>query len=98
MKHEKEWITCDRCGKELKNNIENFRWGSLVQTLTRRLNMDIQTVVTQSYISNVEVEKINKKLSVPEIAIMTYRSTKTKRMDLCADCRKAFEMFMGNEV
>lgn len=105
VKHEKEWITCDRCGKELKDDLKFYQYGSYIQTFAKRtLTIDVETVETSSYLSeimniaDIAVAEENDKQSVLQMAIFTSHSLKRKRIDLCADCRKDFERFMRNEV
>ena len=92
MKHEKEWYTCDRCGKEI-DRLPKF------STRISRLIMPeaelklIYENSERSYIAD-EHKIANNTFSV-EIVSSTYKDSKV--LHLCPKCRKDFEKFMRNE-
>lgn len=94
MKHEKEWYTCDRCGEEIKEDINAWQWvrGSIVKHIPRSEALEIIEQSPLGYVSNIVHE-------LPEICAVTivreYRR-KDKTIHLCGKCRKEFERFMGN--
>ena len=91
MKHEKEWYTCDRCGKEIDRLPQD---GKLFARM--RMNPEEFKVIceeTEGYITDKH-ELIKGVLSV-EIKGRIRRREKT--IHLCSNCRKDFDRFMNNE-
>jgi len=81
MKHQKEWLTCDRCGEEIK-----------VKPISEFEFMPIGDYFTPSPIfkdGNVrgEIKEIHSNILFPF----------GRTYDLCHKCRKDFERFMKNE-
>lgn len=81
MKHQKEWYTCDRCGKEIK------------LTLVRRGTGTIREEKQKCYALEAEENAMNKILEEFEVVLITSKT----ELDLCPKCRKDFERFMRNE-
>lgn len=91
MRHEKEWHTCDRCGKEIDKLPSQ-------KHILRRKNVSITELEMMcdekyGYVANERLISED----VVSITIVEYHDVKTKRFDLCPKCRKDFERFMKNE-
>lgn len=82
MKHQKEWHTCDRCGKEIK------------LTLVRRGAGTIREEKQKCYDYETKENAMNKMLEEFEVVLFTSKT----ELDLCPKCRKDFERFMRNET
>lgn len=96
MKHEEIYHTCDRCGKKidiLPNNAD-FLMRKLRKTVNAK-QYKIISADTQAYVANLERESPDIDAITIEI-LCTYR-IKNNEIELCGDCRKAFERFMRNE-
>lgn len=81
MKHQKEWHTCDRCGKEIK------------LTLIRRGTGTIREEKQKCYDCETKENAMNKMLEEFEVVLFTSKT----ELDLCPKCRKDFKRFMRNE-
>lgn len=98
MKHEKEWYTCDRCGKEIKEDIH--AWRRMAERILKRYKtpeyMQMISSAKYGYISRTEPD-----LTVlPEVVsaeIIRGYDKENKTIHLCGKCRKAFEQFMKME-
>lgn len=89
MKHEKEWYTCDRCGKEIKN---------ICGLVTHKMKIskneyEIIQKEESGYITETEFESPG----VLSVEIVKFYSNKSESIQLCRKCRKAFERFMKGE-
>ncbi len=95
MKHiQKEWYTCDRCGKEIDNIPSNkiMRKFKRIESFSP-VEMMVLTADKTGYISD-------SKLIMPNICsaeIIEYYNKKRKHIHLCGKCRKEFERFMKME-
>ena len=81
MKHEKEWYTCDRCGREIKvNSISEFEFTGFG---------DYSTPCPIFEDGNIrgEIKEIHSSILFPF----------DRTYDLCPKCRKDFEEFMRND-
>lgn len=93
MKHEKEWYTCDRCGKsidEIPSNViekifTRMEFGNFV-------DIKMMTATKSGYVSDVKLIAPN----VYSTEICEYYNGKRKHIHLCRKCRKEFERFMRN--
>lgn len=111
MRHEinthKEWYTCDRCGREIKDYemipFSNHPGG------VRKIFRDIFDKKTMEEMATLNAEiaegpygyisdryLIGKKVLCMEI--MEYYNRKIREIHLCGKCRKEFEMFMKNQT
>lgn len=93
MKHKKEWITCDRCGKEID------RLPKFATRVSRLIIPEAELKLTYekpeiSYIA--DKHKITNNTFSVEIVSTTYKDS--KEFHLCPKCRKEFERFMRNET
>lgn len=97
MKHEKEWHTCDRCGKEIKKPDtwyeELFPY---LRTVNLKRPMSYKEIITE--IKQGGIEPVISSVGTQSIVLEEYYSKKEKRIDLCPKCRKEFERFMRNET
>lgn len=85
MRHEKEWHTCDRCGKEIDKLPSQ-------KHILRRKNVSITELEMMcdekyGYVANERLISED----VVSITIVENHDVKTKRFDLCPKCRKDFE-------
>lgn len=95
MKHdEKEWYTCDRCGKEI-NNIPSNKIGRAFRRIKscEPVEMMMLTADRSGYVSDSKLIMPN----VYSVEIIEYYEKKRKHIHLCGKCRKAFEQFMKME-
>lgn len=96
MKHQKEWHTCDRCGKEIeKPKIWYTKGFPCLRTVNLKRPMSFEEIYTE--IEQGGIEPIVNKDGIQNIMLCEYYYTKTKQIDLCPKCRKDFERFMRNE-
>ena len=89
MKHEKEWHTCDRCGKIIENKF--FRRLSIPYTIK------YVTFEERAYEIEKSISKVMETMKVESGEIIADYGYKDKLYDLCPKCRKDFERFMKNE-
>ena len=98
MKHEKEWHTCDRCGKEI-NIPKEKKWYDCITPHLREMKLK-KPVSFREYQTNI-IQNIvlpEPELSqIDSIRLKEYYVTETESIDLCPNCRKDFERFMRNE-
>lgn len=92
MKHKKEWITCDRCGKEIDRLPKFATWISRLIMPEAELKLICENS-EKGYIADKR-RIANNTFSV-EIVETTYKDS--KELHLCPKCRKDFERFMMNE-
>lgn len=91
MRHEKEWHTCDRCGKEI-NKLPRQKH-ILRRKLLSPSELKMMYDEKYGYIENTELITDD----VVSVTIGEYHDVETKYFDLCPKCRKDFERFMKNE-
>lgn len=91
MKHEKEWHTCDRCGKEI-NELPSQKH-ILRRKFVRPSELKMMCDEKYGYISNAKLITDD----VASVTIVECHDVKRKYFDLCPKCRKDFERFMKNE-
>ena len=91
MKHEKEWYTCDRCGKEI--DMLPSQQHILRRKIVRQIELEMMCDEKYGYVGNKDL--ITK--DVVSVTIVETHDVKTRRFDLCPKCRKDFERFMKNE-
>ena len=91
MKHEKEWYTCDRCGKEI-DQIPSQKH-ILRRKIVSPIELEMMCDEKYGYVCNKDL--ITK--DVVSVTIVETHDVKTIRFDLCPKCRKDFERFMRNE-
>ena len=92
MRHIKDYVTCDRCGKLIERTPKRC-WNSIIRhhLFGERASKIISNSVDRiGYI--VESDLIAP--GVPSIQIAETYDSKTKEYDLCGECRKDFEKFM----
>lgn len=95
MKHEKEWYTCDRCGKEIKEKLGACSWipDCIIKKMSREEMLELIQSNPYGYVGNVVHE-------LPEIEAVTIvrgYKRKNKIIHLCGKCRKEFKQFMKME-
>lgn len=94
MKHEKEWYSCDRCGKNIEEIPSNAGWKHFIRRgICKTTKLETLTANRNGYISDA-------KLISPEVAsieIVESYLTQNQTIHLCGKCRKDFERFMRNE-
>ena len=90
MEHKKEWITCDRCGCEIKEMPKKQTWK--IRRLMSPAEYEIEYPKGVAYISNIEqiTEEVMGVHIVEDVSVMK------KTFDLCPKCRKDFKRFMEN--
>lgn len=93
MKHEKEWYTCDRCGREIGDRFKIPTGAGFIRgfwkTFCKPAELETITAEKSGYITD-------KRLIAPEIVgvdITEYYNEKRRTIHLCGKCRKAFERF-----
>ena len=91
MKHEKEWYTCDRCGKEI--DMLPSQQHILRRKIVSPIELEMMCDEKYGYVGNKDL--ITK--DVVSVTIVETHDVKTRRFDLCPKCRKDFERFMRNE-
>ena len=91
MKHEKEWYTCDRCGKEI-DQIPSQKH-ILRRKIVSPIELEMMCDEKYGYVCNKDF--ITK--DVVSVTIVETHDVKTIRFDLCPKCRKDFEEFMRND-
>ena len=91
MKHQKEWLTCDRCGKEI------YKLPSQKYILRRKIvsPTELKMIHDEKYEYVGDVNWITK--DAVSVTIVETHDVKIRRFDLCPKCRKDFERFMKNE-
>lgn len=89
MIHEEIYHTCDRCGNKLKNDIIKF---------DRKKEIKILSVKTATERVEEVLKRAEMESCIREIKIEMKHFLQTDHIELCCDCRKAFEQFMKNEV
>lgn len=98
MKHEKEWYTCDRCGKEIKEDI--YAWKKVAETVFRRIPyyeyLKIRENMPYRYIHGLG-EKSNAIPPIIAVEITKGYNKNEKTIHLCGKCRKEFERFMSGK-
>lgn len=98
MKHEKEWYTCDRCGEEIKEDIQ--AWEKTANRILKRIPAEeyikLRESIPHAYIGAVDDDcAIIPPIVAVEI-IAEYRK-KERAIHLCGKCRKEFERFMSGK-
>ena len=90
MEHKREWITCDRCGCEIKEMPKKLQ--RIIRRTMSPAEYEIEYPKGLAYISNLEqiTEDIMGVHIVEDVSVMK------KTFDLCPKCRKDFERFMRN--
>ena len=82
MKHQKEWHTCDRCGREIKvKSISEFEFTGFGDYST-------PSPIFEDGDVRGEIKEIHSNRLFPF----------GRTYDLCPKCRKDFERFMRNET
>ena len=91
MKHQKEWHTCDRCGKEID------KLSSQKHILHRKITSptELKMMCDEKYGYVGDTYLITE--DVVSVTIVETHDVKTKHFDLCPKCRKDFEEFMRND-
>ena len=92
MEHKREWITCDRCGCEIKEKPEGLQ--RIIRRQMSPAEYEIEYPKGLAYISNLEqiTEDIMGVHIVEDVSVMR------KTFDLCPKCREDFKRFMRNET
>lgn len=99
MKHQKEWQTCDRCGREI-NIPKEKTWCNCMAPRLREIKLKKPV--------SLEIHKtsIRQNIVLPELELNQIDSIRIKEyyvdellknIDLYPKCRKDFERFMRNE-
>ena len=94
MRHEKEWYTCDRCGKYIKSVSQSLSQTPSIRKKYIKL-ADILThkIFPKNYIGD------DLKTVLPEVFsmdIIEYYDCEEKHYHLCGKCRKEFERWIKN--
>ena len=91
MKHQKEWCTCDRCGKEID------KLPSQKHILHRKITSptELKMMCDEKYGYVGDTYLITE--DVVSVTIVETHDVKTKHFDLCPKCRKDFEEFRRND-
>lgn len=87
MEHKKEWITCDRCGCEIKEMPKKQLWK--IRRLMSPAEYEVEYPNGLAYISDLEYMT-----DVIGVHIIEDISVKRKTFDLCPKCREDFKRFM----
>lgn len=99
MKHKNEWITCDRCGNEIKENPKSLldcicyaprKWVELDTTTISGIDACVNKAIKETESGS------GSKVLAMDISF-TYRG-QTTGLHLCPKCRKDFEKFMKGEL
>lgn len=101
MKHVKVFYTCDRCGKRIEEVPENTARRIIFPSIIHKVfDTRIKTLSTEPMVMNqeLEIQKINEHLLVESLKLTYCYYSKEGNYHLCPDCRKAFELFMRNEL
>ncbi|MCI8795328.1 MAG: hypothetical protein HFG89_00520 [Dorea sp.] len=106
MKYEKEWYTCDRCGRRIED-YEMIPFSNQPGGV-RKIFRDIFDPKTREEMATLYAKTaegprgyisdrylVGKKILCMEI--MEYYDCKSREIHLCGKCRKAFERFLRNE-
>lgn len=94
MKHEKEWYTCDRCGKEIEEVPSGVAWKNFFhRKICTNAELKILTADKMGYISKAD----SVSPEVTSVEIIEGYATKTRTIHLCGECRKDFERLLENE-
>lgn len=99
MKKIREDYTCDRCGKKIEEIPENVLFRHVfIKLLPRLVNVDIETLATDPWTvaDDPDVKKVTDLLRVESLSLNYNYGSKRKHYDLCPECRKAFNEFMGD--
>ena len=90
MEHKKEWVTCDRCGCEIKEMPKKLQ--RIIRRTMSPAEYEIEYPKGLAYISNLEqiTEDIMGVRIVEDVSVMR------KTFDLCPECREDFKRFMEN--
>lgn len=97
MIHEKTWITCDRCGAEIKDDTKSFL-NRICFVPRRYAELKTLTIDGVDAAVNKEILALSSEVKVLAMDIsFTYRG-QTTGLHLCPKCRKDFEKFMKGEL
>lgn len=94
MKHNKVWYTCDRCGKEFNMTPSDcpflpFRRKKCYKPKKMmKITTDLKGFIGKTELISTECVSAE---------IIEFYDRKEEIIELCPDCRKAFERFMKNE-
>lgn len=101
MKHEesyhKEWCTCDRCGKEIRDIDTGKIFSRFWQKINKNYKLSefrMTSFERRGYISDSE-------LITPEVVSVEITEgylENRKTIHMCGKCRKEFARFMRNET
>lgn len=97
MKHEKKWITCDRCGCEIKNDLKRLLHSVCIMP-TKCVSLDTITIDGIDPYVKKEVQEIESENKFLEMEISYSYKGKTREFHLCPRCRKDFDRFMKGEI
>lgn len=88
MEHKREWITCDRCGCEIKEMPKKLQ--RIIRRTMSPAEYEIEYAKGLAYISNIEqITEDNMGVHIVEdVSVMK------KTFDLCPKCREDFKRFM----
>lgn len=92
MKHSKEWITCDRCGKVIDER------PSFIPFVSSRIvkASEISQYISESSSYIRSIERLPNS-DYCELEIVNGHCTNIVKYHLCERCRKLFDKFMKNE-
>lgn len=95
MKHEKEWYTCDRCGEEIKEDIDSWKYfpGHFIKKIKTSETIAVISNEPYGYVCGQTHELPD----IKSVSIVRGYHKKEKVIHLCGKCRKDFERFMKNE-
>lgn len=95
MKHEREWYTCDRCGKDF-DKVPKDVFGKIISRAWNGTPAEL-TMITAEHNGYVSDENLVAE-NVVSAQIIEYYDDKRKEIHLCGKCRKDFERFIRNEL
>lgn len=93
MKHEREWYTCDRCGKEIE---ENLRAWTMFPDHIFRPRETINFISSEPY--GYVCEQSHELKNINAVSIIRGYHKKEKLIHLCGRCSKEFDKFIQNKI
>ena len=96
LKHEKEWYTCDRCGKEIEEDMDS--WKHLPRHFIKKIKYSETIAVISNEPYGYVCGEAHELPDIKAVSILRGYHKKEKITHLCGKCRKDFERFMRNEM
>lgn len=95
MKNNKSWVTCDRCGKEIKQKLApSITYPFLISRNISMKKTEFEDIVGWK---DYQINKITKEIYEQRIELSVIKSGKQTELDLCDKCSVEFDKFMKNE-